>query len=61
MYVNSGTFLPLIEHADDRKSFFRSNRMTFVCFYGDQENRATPRGDGPTMDVWDGMKRKDYL
>src|SRR6185436_6874058 len=61
MYVNTGTFLPLIEHADDHRSFFRSNRMTFICFYHDGEDRKTPRGPGPVMDVWDGMKRKDYL
>ena len=61
MYVNTGTFLPLIERAADRGSFFRSNRMTFNLFYHKGEDVAHRRGDGPTMDVWDGMKRKDYL
>ncbi|HKP76525.1 MAG TPA: hypothetical protein VJT67_13435 [Longimicrobiaceae bacterium] len=61
MYVNTGTFLPLIEHADDGKSYFRSNRMTFICFYRKDEDTSRRKGDGPTMDVWDGMKRKDYL
>jgi len=61
MYVNTGTFLPLIERADDRKTFFRSNRMTFICFYRKDEDTHDRRGDGPTMDVWDGMKRKDYI
>lgn len=61
IYVNTGTFLPLIARADDRRSFFRSNRMTFVCFYRSDEDTEGRQGPGPTMDVWDGMKRKDYL
>ncbi|HEX8905494.1 MAG TPA: hypothetical protein VF771_11660 [Longimicrobiaceae bacterium] len=61
MYVNTGTFLPLIERAADHTSFFRSNRMTFVCFYRSDEDVEGRMGSGPTVDVWDGMKRKDYL
>lgn len=60
LYINTGTFLPLIEGARDH-SFFRSNRMTFVCFYRSDEDTAGRADDGPTMDVWDGMKRKNYL
>lgn len=60
MYINTGTFLPLIERTADKQSFFRSNRMTFICFYRHDEDVAGRLGDGPTVDVWDGMKRKDY-
>ena len=61
MYVNTGTFLPLIQQADDRKSYARSNRMTFVCFYRADEDESGREDKGPTMDVWDGLKRKNYL
>lgn len=61
MYVNTGTFLPLIERTADRQSFFRSNRMTFICIYRSDEDTAGRHGPGPTLDVWDGMKRKEYL
>jgi hypothetical protein len=61
MYVNTGTFLPLIERADDKKTFYRSHRMSYVTFCRDDEDRAHRRGGGPTMDVWEGLKRKDYV
>jgi UDP-2,3-diacylglucosamine pyrophosphatase LpxH len=61
MYVNTGTFLPLIQQTADRRSYARSNRMTFLCFYRADEDTAGREGNGPTMDVWDGLKRKDYL
>jgi hypothetical protein len=61
MYINTGTFLPLIERAADQQSFFRSNRMTFICVYRSDEDLDGRRGPGPTVDVWDGMKRKNYL
>jgi hypothetical protein len=61
MYINTGTFLPLIERTADRQSFFRSNRMTFICFYRKDEDTHGRLGDGPTVDVWDGIKRKDYV
>jgi UDP-2,3-diacylglucosamine pyrophosphatase LpxH len=61
MYINTGTFLPLIERTADGKAFFRSNRMTFICFYRKDEDLSGRLGDGPTVDVWDGLKRKDYV
>jgi UDP-2,3-diacylglucosamine pyrophosphatase LpxH len=60
MYVNTGTFLPLIERAADGHSFVQSNRMTFICLYNQGEDQRGRKGNGPTVDVWDGMKRKDY-
>ncbi len=60
MYLNTGTFLPLIERARDR-SFYRTHRMTFVTFFRGDEDGDGRAGDGPTMDVWDRMQRKDYV
>ena len=34
--------------------------MTYVCFYREDEDRDGRADRGPTMDVWDGMKLKNY-
>jgi UDP-2,3-diacylglucosamine pyrophosphatase LpxH len=60
MYINTGTFLPLIERTDDRHSFAQTHRMSYVCFYNAYEDQNGRLGDGPTVDVWDGIKRKFY-
>jgi UDP-2,3-diacylglucosamine pyrophosphatase LpxH len=60
MYVNTGTFLPLIERTDDGHSFAQTNRMSYLCFYNAHEDQQGRLGDGPTVDVWDGIKRKFY-
>lgn len=59
MYVNTGTFLPLIERARDR-SYYETHRMTFACFFRGDEDTVSRAGDGPTMDVWDRVQRKEY-
>lgn len=60
VYLNTGTFVPVIDRAADG-SFFDSNRMTYVCVYKADEDTAGRADLGPTLDVWDGMKRKNYL
>jgi UDP-2,3-diacylglucosamine pyrophosphatase LpxH len=57
MYINTGTFLPLIERAHDR-SFYQTHRMTFACFFRDGEDTTGRAGGGPAMDMWDRMQRK---
>ncbi len=59
LYVNTGTFLPLITRADDG-SFFESSRMSFATFYRGDEDNDDRADQLPTMEVWDGMKRKVY-
>lgn len=59
LYVNTGTFLPLITRAGDG-SFFESSRMSFVTFYRGDEDNDDRANDLPTMEVWDGLKRKAY-
>jgi UDP-2,3-diacylglucosamine pyrophosphatase LpxH len=61
MYVNTGTFLPVIMRAADAKSFARSNRLSFVCFYNREEDTRDRADDGPTVEIWDGVKRKRYV
>jgi UDP-2,3-diacylglucosamine pyrophosphatase LpxH len=60
MYINTGTFLPLIERALDDKSFWQGHRMTYVCFYNAEEDKEGRRDNGPTIDLWNGLRRKLY-
>jgi UDP-2,3-diacylglucosamine pyrophosphatase LpxH len=60
MYINTGTFMPLITKAYDKRSFARSSRLSFVCFFHKDEDQNDRLGDGPTLEVWDGVKRKEY-
>jgi hypothetical protein len=60
MYINTGTFLPLIERALDDKSFWQGHRMTYVCFYSEEEDKEGRRDNGPTIDLWNGLRRKLY-
>ncbi|MFL5493815.1 MAG: hypothetical protein ACJ8DC_05440 [Gemmatimonadales bacterium] len=61
LYVNTGTMLPLIERTEDRKGFGSLTQMTMVFVYGSDEDTAARRGQGPTIDVWNGVRRKAYL
>jgi UDP-2,3-diacylglucosamine pyrophosphatase LpxH len=61
LYVNTGTMLPLIEHTEDRKAFASLTQMTMVFVYGEDEDTKSRRGNGPTIDVWNGVRRKAYL
>lgn len=61
LYVNTGTLLPLIERTEDRKSFASIGQMTMVFVYGADEDTQARRGNGPTIDVWNGVRRKAYL
>jgi UDP-2,3-diacylglucosamine pyrophosphatase LpxH len=60
MYINTGTFLPVIERVADKQSFARSYRMTYVCFFRSDEDMKGRVGNGPTADVWNGTRRKVY-
>ena len=60
MYINAGTYLPLIARALDEQSFSRSHRMTLAFFYKDAEDQEGRQGHVPTLDFWDGVRRKTY-
>lgn len=60
MYVNTGTTLPLIQRTSTRKGFDRAGQMTLAFFYNTNENQARRAGPGPTLDLWNGIRRKDY-
>jgi UDP-2,3-diacylglucosamine pyrophosphatase LpxH len=59
MYVNTGTFLPLIERAR-HQGFARTHQMSMAYFYRADED-AERKSDGrPSMEFWCGKKRKEY-
>jgi hypothetical protein len=60
MYVNTGTYLPLIERAADRRSFVSSLQMSLVYFYRKDEDTEGKVPDTTSVDIWTGIRRKLY-
>lgn len=59
-YINTGTYLPLIERAEADRGYWRAHNMTMVFCYRSDEDVPDRVGDGPTVDVWDGIRRKVF-
>lgn len=59
IYVNTGTWLPLICPAEDGVSFASAKQMTMVFAYSADEDTDGKAG-GPSLDVWQGIRRKLY-
>jgi UDP-2,3-diacylglucosamine pyrophosphatase LpxH len=59
MYINTGTYLPLIQRARD-SGFATANQLTMSFFYRGDEDRDGKKGDVPSMEIWNGIKRKAY-
>ena len=60
MYINTGTYLPFIQLCRDKKGFAFSHFMTMTFFYKENEDTSNRRGNGPTCELWDGIRRKYY-
>ncbi|HYC30670.1 MAG TPA: hypothetical protein VEB59_00190 [Gemmatimonadales bacterium] len=60
MYVNTGTYLPLIERAADRRSFVSSLQMSLAYFYRKDEDTDGKVPGTSSVDVWNGIRRKLY-
>jgi UDP-2,3-diacylglucosamine pyrophosphatase LpxH len=60
MYINTGTYLPLIQRTDDGAGFYSEHRMTIAFFYKESEDSGGRVGNGPTADIWNGFRRKLY-
>lgn len=61
MYINTGTYLPLIEKTINKNGFYSTYQMTMVFFYSkDEDRQGRTKDQNPTMDLWYGMKRKIY-
>jgi UDP-2,3-diacylglucosamine pyrophosphatase LpxH len=60
MYINTGTYLPFIEQADDN-SFASIYLMTMAFVYKRTEDKTNNKiNTYPTLDLWNGVKRKRY-
>lgn len=60
MYINTGTMLPLIRLSRDKSGFSTEHRMTMAYFHKDDEDTSGRKGAGPTLTLWNGIKRKEY-
>lgn len=59
MYINTGTYLPLIQCAC-KNGFSSAHQMTIALFYRPDEDVSDKVGNAPTVDIWYGIKRKAY-
>lgn len=57
-YVNTGTFLPFVERALAGRGFWTAHRMTYALLFNNDEDKDGRHGPGPTLDVWNGLRRK---
>ncbi len=60
MYVNTGTFLPLITRARDGRTFASAQQMTMVFAYREDEDTQGKRVGTTSTDIWNGTRRKLY-
>ena len=60
IYVNTGTWLPLICPSRDGVSFASAKQLTMVFAYSADEDKEGKAG-GPSLDVWQGIRRKIYV
>jgi UDP-2,3-diacylglucosamine pyrophosphatase LpxH len=60
MYINTGTYLPLITEAEDGESFASSIQMVYVYLYRVDEDLDTKEPGTTSMDIWTGIRRKVY-
>ena len=60
MYVNTGTYLPLIARAADGRSFASSLQMSLAYFYRADEDTDGKVPGTTSMDLWTGIRRKAY-
>lgn len=61
MYINTGTFLPYIQKTLDNKSFASAFQMSMVFIYRKDEDTIDGKSnDFPTLELWNGIKRKKY-
>jgi len=60
MYINTGTFLPLITRTRDGRSFASAQQMTMVFAYGPDEDTQGKRDGTTSIDIWNGARQKLY-
>lgn len=60
MYVNTGTYLPFIQLAEEQRGFATAYRMTMAFFYNVNEDTGGRADTTPTLQVWNGIRKKNY-
>jgi hypothetical protein len=58
-YINTGTYLPVIETAEVA-GFARSTRLAMTFLYGPDEDVDRKKGRTVSLESWTGMKQKQY-
>ena len=59
MYINTGTYLPLVQRTL-QDGFGVAYRMTMAFFYRGDEDSEGKAGNTPSMEIWNGIRRKVY-
>jgi hypothetical protein len=60
LYVNTGTFLPLISRTRDGRSFASEQQLTMVFAYRADEDVEGKTSGTTSLDIWNGARRKRY-
>ncbi len=60
MYINTGTYLPLITRAADGHGFASSLQMSLVYLYREDEDTDGKVAGTTSLDIWNGVRRKVY-
>jgi UDP-2,3-diacylglucosamine pyrophosphatase LpxH len=61
MYINTGTMLPLIQRTASGNGFESSGQMTLAFAFQASEDTHTRADQGPTVRLWNGILRKQYV
>lgn len=59
MYINTGTYLPLIQASED-SGYCKAHQMSLTFFYNQNEDTDERADKGPTVNIWNGIMRKEY-
>ncbi len=60
MYINTGTYLPFIQIAEEKRGFATAHRMTIAFFYHTEEDKSDRADNMPTLQLWNGIRKKNY-
>ena len=58
LYINTGTYLPLIQKTGSGKAFSTSNQMNIAFFHRRDEDTHNGPKTQPTLDLWNGIQVK---
>ena len=61
MYINTGTFFPLIQRIQGKQVFSIDHRIGMVFFYKEDEDKEGQKSNGPSLDFWNLKFHKYYV